>query len=142
MSVAQAVDGDPSDPAHGVVVLADGAPLLVGLHEGLLHGIGCGFLAAGHHREGAHQPPVVGSEERLEVRAHGVSDPIVGFTDQDTLQYGAWFGRAAFSRWAVGPAWVVNIHSETVAHETLARRGGTSTQRVGIHQCCGSVSLL
>ena len=68
--VAQPVDGHPPDPADRIVVPADRAPPQVGLHERVLHGVRGALVVAARHRQGAHQPCVMGPEERFEVIDH------------------------------------------------------------------------
>ena len=65
MVVVQTIDGDSADPADGIVVVLDSAPVQVGLHEGLLHGVGGDLSIAAGQRQRTHQSPIVGAKERV-----------------------------------------------------------------------------
>ena len=68
MIVVQSVDRDATDPAHGIVVLLDSSPVRVGLHESLLHRVGCDFTIAAGQCERTNESPVMGAKQRVDGR--------------------------------------------------------------------------
>ena len=65
MIVAQPVDGDPPNPADGIVVVLDPSPVQVRLHEGLLHGVGGHLTIAAGKRQRTHEPAVVRAKQSV-----------------------------------------------------------------------------
>ncbi len=68
MFVAQLVDRHATNPADRVVIVRHHPPLQVGLDEGLLHRVSRCFSASAHNCQGAHQPPVVGAKQTIEIQ--------------------------------------------------------------------------
>src|SRR3954468_8177481 len=68
MIIVQAIDGNPADPTHRVVVVLHPAPVQVGLHEGLLDGIGRNLAVPACQCQRTNQSPVMSAKERVNGR--------------------------------------------------------------------------